>query len=87
MGWIWGRKFKYFAKNIPTMVYRPRLWSRYKSNGERKIADYLIECGFAFSYERPVALLDGEKTKIWYPDFYLDDYHILIEYLGMNANP
>ena len=39
-----------------------------------------------FSYERPVAVVDGGKTKIWYPDFYLDTYHILIEYFGMDGN-
>jgi hypothetical protein len=27
------------------------------------------------------------KTKLSYPDFFLDEYHILIEYLGMNENP
>jgi len=66
------------VENLQAMAYQPRLWNRYKSNGEKKIAGYLTKRGFTFSYERPVALLDDDKTKIWYPDFYLDDYHILI---------
>ena len=40
-----------------------------------------------FTYERPVAVVHQGKTKLFYPDFFLDDYHILIEYLGMNGNP
>jgi len=59
----------------------------YKSGGERKIGNYLKERSISFTYERPVALLCDGKTKIWHPDFYLDDYHIFIEYYGMNGNP
>jgi len=59
----------------------------YKSGGERKIGNYLKERNISFTYEKPVAVLCDRKTKIWYPDFYLDDYHIIIEYYGMNGNP
>jgi len=68
------------------MSYQGRLWNRYKSDGERKIGNYLKERKIPFTYEKPVALLDGDKTKIWHPDFYLDTYHILIEYFGMDGN-
>lgn len=69
------------------MAYQNQLWNRYKSKGESKIASYLEKRNFDFTYEKPVAVIDSGKTKIWYPDFYLDNYHILIEYLGMNSNP
>ena len=68
------------------MAYQDKLWNPYKSDGEKKIGDYLQNREISFSYERPVAVVDSGKTKLWYPDFFLDDYHILIEYLGMNGN-
>jgi hypothetical protein len=68
------------------MSYQNRLWNNYKSHGERQIASYLKERCLDFTYERPVVLVDDGKTKIWHPDFYLNQYHIIIEYLGMNGN-
>ncbi len=59
----------------------------YKSNGERKIGMYLNSQGLDFTYEKPIAVVDSGRPKIWYPDFHLNDYHIIIEYLGMNGNP
>ena len=69
------------------MVYQNLLWNQYKSEGERRIGTYLKDRQIDFTYERPVAIIDNSKAKLWYPDFYLTDYHILIEYLGMNGNP
>jgi hypothetical protein len=69
------------------MAYQDKLWNDYKSQGEKRIGDFLKERGAVYTYERPVAVMDDNKTKIWYPDFYLDNYHILIEYLGMNGSP
>ena len=68
------------------MAYQDKLWNCYKSEGEKRIGTYLHERGIEFTYEKPVAVVDNGKTKIWYPDFCLDNYHILIEYLGMNGN-
>jgi hypothetical protein len=68
------------------MPYQNKLWNHYKSDGEKRIGDYLQKREINFSYEKPVAVVDGGKTKLWYPDFCLDDYQILIEYLGMNGN-
>lgn len=45
------------------------------------------ERGIDFTYEKPVAVVDNGKTKLWHPDFHLNDYHILVEYLGMNGSP
>jgi hypothetical protein len=71
----------------PIMAFQKRLWNHYKSMGERKIGTYLHRRRINFTYERPVAVVYQGKTKLFYPDFFLDDYHILIEYLGMNGNP
>ena len=68
------------------MAYQDKLWNNYKSDGEKKIGTYLQKRKINFSYERPVAVVDNRKTKLWYPDFFLDDFHVLIEYLGMNGN-
>ena len=69
------------------MRYQNREWNQYKSKGEREIASYLKQQDIVFTYEKPIAVTDGGKTKIWYPDFHLDSYHILIEYLGLDRNP
>ena len=68
------------------MVYQNRIWNHYKSEGERRIGEYLKEKCIDFTYERPVAVIENSMVRLWYPDFHLNDYHILIEYLGMNGN-
>lgn len=75
--------FDYFPE---FMGYQDKLWNNYKSDGEKRIGTYLQKRNINFSYERPVAVVDNGKTKLWYPDFFLDDFHVLIEYLGMNGN-
>ncbi len=58
--------------------------SSYKSEGERKIAQLLNEYGIPFEYEKGLLVKDKQsKTRIYYPDFYLTDYHIVLEYYGM----
>jgi len=58
----------------------------YKSKGEERIADYLVERNIAFQYEYPLAIMDRGLVRIWYPDFRLPEYNMIIEYFGMNAN-
>jgi hypothetical protein len=59
----------------------------YKSEGERRIASYLEAVGIPFQYEKPLAVVDAGKTKIWYPDFTLFDYgSILVEYFGIGGS-
>jgi hypothetical protein len=59
----------------------------YKSEGERRIAGFFEAVGIPFEYEKPVAVVDAGKTKIWYPDFTLTDYGmILVEYFGVNGS-
>jgi uncharacterized protein YihD (DUF1040 family) len=58
-----------------------------KSEGERRIASFLEQLGIGFEYEKPLAVMDDGKTKIWYPDFTLTDYGmILVEYFGVNGS-
>lgn len=58
----------------------------FKSKGERKIAGFLGEQKIAYQYEYPLAIVNMGKTKIWYPDFSLPEYGMIIEYFGMNGN-
>jgi hypothetical protein len=60
----------------------------YKSQGERAIAEILEKYNIDFVYEYPLLIKeqkknDTEKLRIWYPDFWLPKYSIVIEYFGM----
>lgn len=58
----------------------------YQSTGEVEIAKFLDKMEIAFEYEFPIAVVENNKTKIWYPDFYLKEYQMVIEYFGMYAH-
>ena len=57
-----------------------------KSKGEVQIARLLERNGIAYQYEYPLALIDRGKTRIWYPDYRLPEYGMIIEYFGVNGN-
>jgi len=64
----------------------------YKSKGEKAIAEILKKYNIDFVYEYPLLIKqiqegDEEKLRIWYPDFWLPKYSIIIEYFGMMDNP
>jgi hypothetical protein len=60
---------------------------QFKSAGERRIADVLNKYGIDFKYESPVTVHDQQNNlRIWYPDFYLPEYSIYLEYNGVNGN-
>jgi len=59
----------------------------YKSQGEEQIARLLERNGIAFQYEYPLAVQDHGKTRLYYPDFRLPEYGLIIEYFGMNGDP
>ena len=61
--------------------------SPYKSRGERYIADFLEDSDIDFQYEYPLAIKDRDQVRIWYPDFTLPEYNMIIEYFGMNRDP
>jgi len=57
----------------------------YQSRAEREISSALTRYCIPFIYEKPTAVIDAGKTKIWYPDFTLP-YGVLIEYFGINGS-
>lgn len=60
----------------------------YKSEGERKIADFLGCNNIRYLYEAPVLINSYDsKARIWYPDFYLPEFKTYIEYYGLAGNP
>ena len=61
-------------------------YSSFKSKGEREIAGFLEDQQIAYQYEYPLAVNDREKTRIWYPDFRLPEYGMILEYFGMNGD-
>ena len=65
-----------------------KLKENFKSAGERRIADVLNKYGIAFFYEHPMAVQDQQnKLRIWYPDFFLPEYGIYLEFNGFEGNP
>lgn len=61
--------------------------TKYKSKGEEMIAELLEKYKIDFIYEHPLLIKqayeeDTEKLRIWYPDFWLPKYSIVIEYWG-----
>jgi hypothetical protein len=62
--------------------------NRYKSEGERKIADFLVCNNIRYQYEAPILINSYDsKARIWYPDFYLPEFKTYIEYYGIAGDP
>lgn len=64
----------------------------YKSKGEEAIAEILKKYNIDFVYEYPLLIKetkngDTEKMRIWYPDFWLPKYSIIIEFFGIEGDP
>lgn len=56
-----------------------------KSYGEMDIANFLFENGVKYIYEHPYKIdTRNEEYGQYYPDFYLPEYDIYIEYFGVN---
>ena len=66
---------------------RNRINPPYKSWGEEQIARLLDRNRITYHYEYPVAVVDEGKTRLYYPDFRLPEYGLIIEYFGVNGNP
>ena len=52
--------------------------SPYKSWGEEQIARLLDRNRITYQYEYPVAVVDRGKTRIYYPDFRLPEYGLIL---------
>lgn len=58
----------------------------YKSWGEEQIARLLERNGIGHQYEYPLAIVDRGKVHLYYPDFRLPQYGLVIEYFGVNGD-
>ncbi len=57
-----------------------------KSYGEMEIANFLTQYGIKYKYEEPYPTdTRTEQYDQYYPDFFLTDYGIYIEYYGINV--
>ena len=58
--------------------------SNLKSEGERRIADFLESNSIKYHYEPPLLITSTcGKPRIWYPDYYLPEFGAYIEYFGL----
>ena len=61
--------------------------AKFKSSGERRIANFLDKNCIKYQYEPAVLVNTGDnRPRIWYPDFYLPEFKNYIEYFGMAGN-
>ncbi len=58
----------------------------YRSRKEGEIAGMLRRYSLNFRHEYPLAVLDREQLRLWYPDFLLPDQGVIIEYCGMQGS-
>ena len=54
-----------------------------KSKGEKRIADFFFEHNIDYQYEYPWRT---DRGVVIYPDFYLPQYRVVIEFLGLNGD-
>ncbi len=72
------------SKRLPRKRVSRRPGNVYKSRGETLIAEFLKEAGIKFLYEYPLIIIDDDnKIRVWYPDFWLPELSIVVEYFGM----
>lgn len=59
----------------------------FKSWAEKQLALFLERHKIAYQYEYPLALVDSGRVRLYYPDFRLPQYGLIMEYFGMVGNP
>lgn len=59
----------------------------FRSYGEEQIARCLGRHGIEYYYEYPLAIVEGGKVRIYYPDFTLPEYGLIVEYFGVSGDP
>ena len=66
--------------------YKTPDFKKFRSDGEKLIAEFLSTEKIHFVHEYPIALRDEQnQIRLWYPDFFLPKLSIVIEYLGMKG--
>ncbi len=71
--------------NLEHMLER-EVCPQFRSEGERRIATTLNAYGIGYEYERPVVVDDQGITRTLYPDFFLPEFNLYIEYYGRVGN-
>jgi hypothetical protein len=77
----------YFIRSLDKKVGKPSRTLKgemVKSRTEKRIADYLYRNKVQYIYEKPVALTAVSSI---YPDFYLPQFDVYIEYYGLLNHP
>jgi len=64
----------------------PQYEGHFKSKGETQLARLFERNRIRYFYEHPMAVVDDGKTKVWYPDFTLPDYGMILEYFGVHGD-
>jgi hypothetical protein len=60
----------------------------FKSEGECQIARFLECNSIKYKYESSVLVYaDNDKPRIWFPDFYLPEFGVYIEFYGLAGEP
>ena len=60
---------------------------KYKSQGERRIGEFLETFKIPFFYEKPQLITDKQGyVRLWYPDFWLPDPNVFVEYFGFEGS-
>ena len=60
----------------------------FRSEGERKVAGVLDKYGVKYIHEQGVLVTpEKNKPRVWYPDFFLPEFSVYIEYYGLAGNP
>lgn len=74
---------EYLHLNPPTTLKGEKV----KSYGEMDIANFLFRNGIAYEYEREYEVdTRTEEHAQYYPDFYLPEYQIYLEYFGIDRD-
>ena len=71
---------------LPDRRKRGDRTTAFRSEGERRIGQFLNDYGIHYTYEQGVLVTDQDKPKIWHPDFYLPEFAAYIEYYGLAGN-
>ncbi len=59
----------------------------FRSEGEAQIGRCLDRHGIAYLHEHPLAVVDANMVRLWYPDFQLPHHGLVVEYGGRLDDP
>ena len=71
--------------SLDKLIKNPQT-DRFRSEGERRIAETLNQYGIPYLYEAPINLYASGKMSRFLPDFYLPTHNVYVEYYGRVGN-